>query len=111
MPLGRVLKRAARLTPIAPVAQVPAKPPIIGQRPVTFVLDSVVYWRFSLGMEAWIMTGAVLEAFRAVRIPNFVDHCATGIRCLRADCRVSRVPCLRAIRAPRGAPKTDITPE
>src|ERR1700730_6039957 len=34
-------------------------PPIIGQRPVTFVLDSVVYWRFSLGMEAWIKTVGV----------------------------------------------------
>jgi hypothetical protein len=32
---------------------------------VTFVLDSVVYWRSSLGMEAWIKTGAVLEDFFA----------------------------------------------
>jgi hypothetical protein len=39
---------------------------MIGQGAVTFVLDSVVYWRSSLGMEAWIKTGAVLEEFRAV---------------------------------------------
>src|SRR3984893_7035760 len=79
-------------------------PPIIGQRPVTFVLDSVVYWRFSLGMEAWIKTGAVLEEFRAVRIPNFVDHCASGAYPI-APCRFIRVHCRRVFPTVRGAVK------
>jgi hypothetical protein len=78
---------------------------------VTFVLDSVVYWRFSLGMEAWIKTGAVLEEFRAVRIPNFLTtaRAASGACALIAGSLVCHV--CGPYEHPRGAPETDITPE
>src|SRR6202022_5002537 len=52
-------------------------PPIIGQRPVTFVLDSVVYWRFSLGMEAWMPVFAA--AFRAYGLPHAI-RCDNGAK-------------------------------
>jgi hypothetical protein len=42
---------------------------------VTFVLDSVVYWRFSLGMEAWMPVFAA--AFRANGLPHAI-RCDNG---------------------------------
>jgi hypothetical protein len=42
---------------------------------VTFVLDSVVYWRFSLGMEAWMPVFAA--AFRAYGLPHAI-RCDNG---------------------------------
>jgi hypothetical protein len=63
--------------------------------PVTFVLDSVVYWRSSLGMEAWIKQ-VPTQVISAPPHPGLLTA-ARAAPIHIAPCRCIRVHCRRAL--------------
>jgi len=75
----------------------------------------------SLGLRSRLCSSRSKSAIRWGIVLGTSDRVASSrataawisliIRCLRAECRVSPVPCLRAMRAPRARRMSDTTPD
>ena len=103
---------------------IPLRPPGGAPPPSSLVVGSVRPTRgaaSSLGLRSRLCSSRSKSAIRWGIVLGTSDRAASSrataawisliIRCLRAECRVPPVPCLRAMRAPRARRMPDTTPD